>query len=348
MGNDEAGRACTGSHGRGHGDGHGCDHAHGHGHGHSHSHDHDHDHSHGLFGAHEHDHSGTAVPRLALAFGLTATILIAEVVGGIVANSLALLADAAHMASDALGLLVALGAAWIGSRPATRIASYGFRRAEVLGALFNAVLVGAAGVWILVEAIRRWSEPVEVASGTVLIIAVIGLAANLIAAVILAGGDKSNMNLRAALLHVMVDALGSVGVLVSALVVRWTGFARADIVAAVLIAVLVVPQAIALIRRAGTVLLELAPSGVDARAVEQWMIARPGVRDVHDLHVWSIHGTDAVLTAHVTVDDGIGFDSACSILCDMESGLAAEFGVGHATLQLETEAHHAHERPREV
>lgn len=330
------------SHDRGHGD------AHGHLHGHDHGHPHDHDHSHGLFGAHDHDHSGTAVPRLALAFGLTATILIAEVIGGVVANSLALLADAAHMASDALGLLVALGAAWIGSRPATRIASYGFRRAEVLAALFNAVLVGAAGVWILVEAFRRWSEPVEVASGTVLIIAVIGLAANLIAAVILAGGDKSNMNLRAALLHVMVDALGSVGVLVSALVVRWTGFARADIVAAVLIAVLVVPQAIALIRRAGTVLLELAPSGVDTRAVEEWMIARPGVHDVHDLHVWSIHGTDAVLTAHVTVDEGLGFDDACSILCGMESGLAEEFGVGHATLQLETAAHHAHERPRKI
>src|SRR5699024_2407114 len=153
------------SHGHGHSHDRGHGGAHGHLHGHDHGHPHDHDHSHGLFGAHDHDHSGTAVPRLALAFGLTATILIAEVIGGVVANSLALLADAAHMASDALGLLVALGAAWIGSRPATRIASYGFRRAEVLAALFNAVLVGAAGVWILVEAFRRWSEPVEVASG---------------------------------------------------------------------------------------------------------------------------------------------------------------------------------------
>ncbi|WP_295627283.1 cation diffusion facilitator family transporter [uncultured Corynebacterium sp.] len=312
------------------------------------AHDHGHDHSHGVFHAHDHDHSGTAVSRLALAFGLTALILIAEVVGGIVANSLALLADAAHMASDALGLLIALAAAWIGSRPATRTASYGFRRAEVLGALVNAVLVGAAGAWILFEAFRRWSEPADVASGPVLIIAVVGLVANVVAAVILAGGDKSNMNLRAALLHVMVDALGSVGVLVSALVVRWTGFARADIIAAVLIALLVIPQAVALIRNAATVLLELAPSKVDTETVETWMRGRPGVHGVHDLHVWSIHGTDVVLTAHVTVDDGIGFDDACSILCDMESGLAAEFDVGHATLQLETPTHHAHERPREV
>lgn len=332
------------SEGHHHGDEHGRGHPHDHGHGHPH----DHEHHHGLFHVHDHDHSTTAFPRLALAFGLTAVILVAEVVGGIVANSLALLADAAHMASDALGLLVALAAAWIGSRPATKLASYGFRRAEVLAAMFNAVLVGAAGVWILVEAFRRWSEPADVSSGTVLIIATIGLAANLIAAVILAGGDKDNMNLRAALLHVVVDALGSVGVLISALVVRWTGFARADVVAAVLIAVLVIPQAIALIRSAGAVLLELAPSGVDTRKVEEWMVARPGVRGVHDLHVWSIHGTDAVLTAHVTVDDGVGFGDACSILCDMEDGLAEEFGVGHATLQLETEAHHSHERPRKI
>ena len=324
---------------------HGRGHSHGHGGG---SHGHGHDHRHGLFHVHDHHHSSTALPRLALAFGLTAVILVAEVVGGVVANSLALLADAAHMASDALGLLVALAAAWIGARPATKMASYGFRRAEVLAAMFNAVLVGAAGVWILVEAFRRWSEPADVASGTVLIVAAIGLAANLIAAAILAGGDKDNMNLRAALLHVVVDALGSVGVLVSALIVRWTGFARADIIAAVLIAVLVIPQAIALIRNAGAVLLELAPSSLDARMVEEWMIGRPGVHSVHDLHIWSIHGTDAVLTAHVTVDEGLGFDDACSILCDMETGLADEFGVGHATLQLETPAHHAHERPRKI
>lgn len=323
-------------------------HDHGDDHGHDHGDDNDHDHDHGLFGAHDHDHSGTALPRLAAAFVLTAVILVAEVVGGVVANSLALLADAAHMASDALGLLLALVAAWVGSRPATRMASYGFRRAEVLAALFNAVLVGAAGVWIMVEAVNRWSDPAEVASGPVLIIAVIGLAANLIAALILSGGDKGNMNLRAALLHVLIDALGSVGVLVSALVVRWTGFARADTVAAVLIALLVVPQAVRLIRNAGAVLLELAPSRFDPRDLEKWMRDRPGVDDVHDLHVWSIHGSDTVLTAHVTVADGVGFDAACSILCDLESGLASEFGVGHATLQLETAAHHAHERPRQI
>lgn len=336
------------AHGHDHSQGHEHDHGHSHDHDHGSGHSHDHDHNHGLFHVHDHDHSSTAFPRLAMAFGLTAIILIAEVVGGLVANSLALLADAAHMASDALGLLVAMTAAWIGSRPATRLASYGFRRAEVLGAMFNAILVGAAGVWILVEAFHRWSEPADVSSGTVLIIATIGLVANLLAAAILASGDKDNMNLRAALLHVMVDALGSVGVLVSALVVRVTGFDRADVVAAVLIALLVIPQALALIRNAGAVLLELVPSDVDTRRVEEWMVARPGVRGIHDLHVWSIHGSDVVLTAHVTVDEDLDFSDACSILCDMEDGLAEEFGVGHATLQLETEAHHAHERPREV
>src|SRR5699024_8509494 len=266
-----------------------------------------HGHSHG----HSHDHSNTAVPRLAAAFALTAIILVAEVIGGVVANSLALLADAAHMAGDAAGLAVALIAAWVGTRPATRIASYGvrraevmggvvanslalladaahmagdaaglavaliaawvgtrpatriasygFRRAEVLAAMFNAVLVGGAAVWILFEAFRRWNEPHEVASGMVIVVAFIGLAANLIAAAILAGGRNDNMNIRAALLHGLVDALGSVGVLVSALVVRYTGFQRADTIMAVLIALLVVPQAWNLIRTATKVLLEQAP-----------------------------------------------------------------------------------------
>lgn len=312
----------------------------GHGTGHAHSHGHSHGHS--------HDHSNTAVPRLAAAFALTAIILVAEVIGGVVANSLALLADAAHMAGDAAGLAVALIAAWVGTRPATRIASYGFRRAEVLAAMFNAVLVGGAAVWILFEAFRRWNEPHEVASGMVIVVAFIGLAANLIAAAILAGGRNDNMNIRAALLHVLVDALGSVGVLVSALVVRYTGFQRADTIMAVLIALLVVPQAWNLIRTATKVLLEQAPPTVDPRHLESWMRARPGVEDVHDLHIWSIHGNDAVLTAHVVVDRGLTLDDGCDILCDLEEGLADEFGVGHATLQLETAAHYAHELPRKV
>lgn len=313
-------------------DGEGQGHGHGHGHGHDHS----------------HDYTGTAVPRLAFAFGLTALILIAEIVGGVLANSLALLADAAHMAGDTAGLAVALLAAWIGRRPATRVASYGFRRAEVLAAMGNALLVAGAGAWILYEAVQRWSEPAEVASGAVIIVAFIGLAANLAAAAVLAGGRKENLNIRAALLHVLIDALGSVGVLVSAFVIRYTGFQRADTVMAVVIAFLVIPQAWRLIKSASAILLELAPPTVDSSELETWMRGRPGVVDVHDLHVWSIHGNDAVLTAHVVVADGLSLDDGCAILCDLEEGLHDRFGVGHATLQIESTAHRAHELPRKV
>ena len=306
------------------------------------------EHDHGA-GGHAHNHAaGANTKMLGWALALTSTYLVAEVIGAFVFNSLALLSDAAHMLTDVAALVIALVAIRIGQRPADDKRTFGYKRFEILAAAFNAMLLFAVAIYVVVEAAQRFREPEAVQSTGMLIVAAIGLAANLIAAVILASGDKDNMNLRAALLHVVVDALGSVGVLVSAMIVRWTGFARADIIAAVLIAVLVIPQAIALIRNAGAVLLELAPSSLDARVVEEWMTGRPGVHDVHDLHIWSIHGTDAVLTAHVTVDEGLGFDDACSILCDMETGLADEFGVGHATLQLETPAHHAHERPRQI
>lgn len=317
--------------------GHAQDHSHGNGY------DHDEDHKHGLFDAHDHDHSNTSVIRISLALGLTATIMVAQIIGGVISGSLALLADSAHMASDALGLVIALVAAWVGMKPATKRASYGFRRTEVIGALFNAMLVGAAGLWILVESAQRWQEPAEVMSGPVIIIAIIGLLANIVSALILAGGDRGNMNMRAALLHVMIDALGSVGVLVSAVVVHFTGFQRADTIAAVLIALLVVPQAVNLIRTAMRVLLEQVPPGLDVEEITGWMESADGVIDVHDLHVWSIHGTDAVLTAHVTVEDGTDLDHGCAILCKLQEGLEERYGVEHATLQIESASHRDHE-----
>ncbi len=310
---------------------------------HGHGDGHDHEHKHGLFDSHDHDHSNTSVIRIAIALGLTATIMVAQIIGGVISGSLALLADSAHMASDALGLVIALVAAWVGMKPATKRASYGFRRTEVIGALFNAVLVGAAALWILFEAAQRWQEPAEVMSGPVIVIAIIGLFANLVSAWVLAGGDRTNMNMRAALLHVMIDALGSVGVLVSALVVYLTGFQRADTIAAVLIAFLVVPQVVNLIRMAMRVLLEQVPPGLDPAEITEWMEQADGVIDVHDLHVWSIHGTDAVLTAHVTVEDGTDLESGCSILCRLQSGLEERYGVDHATLQLESASHRDHE-----
>jgi cobalt-zinc-cadmium efflux system protein len=254
-----------------------------------------------------------------------------EVVAGLAAGSLALLADAAHMLSDGLALGLALFAAWLGGRPATPERSFGWRRAEVLAALLNAVALVGLGAWIVWEAVGRLSDPPGVTGGWVLAAGVAGLAVNVAAARVLHGAG-SGLNVRAAMLHVLADLASSAGVVVAGVVVLATGWAAADPVAGLLIGILVVISTVGVLRETVGVLLEGAPAGMDARAVGAAIASSPGVVGVHDLHLWTITSGFPALSAHVLVAAGA---DCHAIRRELEALLRDEYDVTHTTLQVE-------------
>ena len=241
---------------------------------------------------------------LAVVLALTVAYTVAEVVGGLLTDSLALLADAGHMLSDSSSLAVALLAAWLAQRPATPERSFGFRRAEILAALFNGVALVAISIWIFIEAFRRLSDPPDVLGGWMLVVAVGGVAVNLIAAALLARADRENLNVRAAFRHVLADLLGSFGVVLAALVILTTGWAYADPLISIAVALLVLGSSWGVLSDSVSVLLEATPRGVDARAVERALIESAGVDSVHDLHIWTITSGFPALSAHVLVARG--------------------------------------------
>ncbi|RMI09513.1 cation diffusion facilitator family transporter [Cellulomonas triticagri] len=300
--------------------------------------------------SHGHDHGDASTPdhrrRLAIAFGLTATVLVAQAVGAVVTGSLALLVDTAHMLTDTGGLAMALVAAHLVRRPATSRRTWGLRRAEVLAALAQSAVLLAVGVYVLVEAVRRFAEPPEVPSRELLVFGVVGLAANLVSLGVLAGGRSASFNLRAAFLEVLNDALGSVGVIVAAVVIGTTGWQQADAVAGVLIGLLIVPRAVRLLRETAAVLLESTPPGLDLDAVREHLLGVEHVRDVHDLHASLVATGLPVVTAHVVVDDAcFGDGHAGRILDQLQECLATHFPVSveHSTFQVEPVAHRGHE-----
>ncbi|CCG02185.1 cation diffusion facilitator family transporter [Blastococcus saxobsidens] len=302
--------------------------------------------------AHGHDHAGDRGGdrrRLAIVLALTATVLVVEVVGALVTGSLALLADAGHMFTDAAGLVIALIAATLALRPATARRTWGYRRAEVLGATLQAAVLLAVGAYIFIEGIRRLLEPPEIATTGVLVFGAVGLAANAIGIVVLTrGGRSSNVNMRAAFLEVLNDTLGSVAVLVAAGVIALTGWHRADAVASLFIAVLIVPRTIRLLRETVSVLLESTPPGLDLDEVRKHLMALPHVLEVHDLHASQITSGLPVLTAHVVVEDSCFSDGRSPQLLDqLQACLAGHFpiSVEHSTFQLEMAAHADHELP---
>jgi len=282
---------------------------------------------------HSHDHGhGRAGDRriLAAALALVVAFAVVEVVGGLLADSLALLADAGHMLGDAGSLGLALFAAWIAARPATAERTYGFRRAEILAALANGVALVAIAIWVFVEAADRFREPPDPLGGWMLAVGGAGLAVNAaVAWMILRGGSRS-LNLRAALRHVFADLLGSVGVVAAALAVLATGWAYADPVASVAIGVLVLASSWAVLRESVGILLEASP--VDTGEVGRAMVGLPGVVEVHDLHVWTITSGFPALSAHVLVDRGA--DCHAKRL-ELERVLHDRFGLDHTTLQVE-------------
>lgn len=292
-------------------------------------------HLHGHGHSHEHGSARTESRRaLAVALVLIAGFMVVEVVGGLLTGSLALLADAAHMLSDAGSLALALGAVVLAARPATPERSFGLQRAEILAALANGVALVAVSLWIFVEAFRRLSEPPEVLAGGVLVVATAGLVVNLAAALILSRADRESLNVSAALRHVFADLAGSIGAIAAALIILTTGWRYADPLASVLIGVLVLVSAAPVLRDSLRILLEVAPKGIDPADVGRRMAGLPGVREVHDLHVWTITSGFPALSAHVLVGPG---DDCHARRRELERLVRDEFGIAHTTLQVDHE-----------
>lgn len=292
--------------------------------------------------AHQHGGTGTARMRLAVALAITVTVLVAEVIGGVLSGSLALLADAGHLSSDAIGLVVALVASVVAARPATARHTFGFRRVEVLAALVNGVLLSVVAVLVAVEGVRRLvqasADPraIDVAPLPMLLVAVVGLIANLVCLLILRGGSRESMNLRGAYLEVLGDAVGSVCAIAAAVVILLTGFAPADAIASLLVAALILPRAVLLLRDVVRVLTESAPRETDVEDIRSHLLETAGVVAVHDVHVWAITSGAPVFSAHVEVEPGLFERGETGALLDrLGDCLHGHFDVEHSTFQLE-------------
>ena len=315
--------------------------------------DHDHspaatEHAHG----HSHNHgAGASRGRLLIALCLSVTVLVAEIITALLTGSLALLADAGHMLTDVVGLVMALVAAHLSTRPATDRSTWGMRRAEVIGAALQAGMLAVVGVLVAFKAVHNLLVAPQVEASGMLVMGVIGLVANIIALVVLSGGrggdgHGENLNMRAAFLEVLNDALGSVGVIIAAAIVARTGWTRADAVVSLLIAVLILPRAVALLRSALAVLMDFTPKELDLAQVRTHMLEVDHVEEVHDLHAWTVASGMPVLTAHVVVRDECLRDGHTEEILDrLQSCMAEHFPVRiqHATLQLEPVSHLEHE-----
>ncbi|MGW4023293.1 cation diffusion facilitator family transporter [Streptomyces sp. NPDC005009] len=303
---------------------------------------HDHGHAHGA------PAGGTASAayrgRLRVALAITLGVMVVQIVGGVLADSLALVTDAAHMATDALGLGMALLAIHFASHPPSEHRTFGLARAEILAALANCVLLLGVGGYVLYEAIERFVTPADTKGGLAMVFGAIGLVANLVSLTLLMRGQKESLNVRGAFLEVAADALGSVAVMLSALVILTTGWTVADPIASLLIALMIVPRTVKLLRETLDVLLEAAPKGVDMAQVREHILATDGVEDVHDLHAWTITSGMPVLSAHVVVSsDVLNTIGHEKMLHELQNCLGAHFDVEHCTFQLEPGGHAEHE-----
>ena len=282
-----------------------------------------------------HNHgAGASTKRLAIALSLTSVFLVAELIGAFLFDSLALLSDAAHMFTDSAALAIALAAVKIGQRPPDDKRTFGYRRFEILAAAFNAILLFAVAGYVLIEGIGRFFDPEPVESVGMLIVATIGLVVNLISMRILAGGKDDSLNVKGAYLEVWADMLGSIGVIGAAIAIYLTGYNWIDPIVAIGIGLWVLPRTWVLLRDTTHILLQGVPRGFDLKAIRERMGQVPGVVGVHDLHLWSVAGDDASLTAHVAIADGGSSESTRRAVVGM---LEAEFNIHHATIQTETE-----------
>lgn len=299
---------------------------------------HGHDH-HGHAGGRAHAHGGER--RVLAALALTASFLVVEVVGGLLSGSLALLADAGHMLTDAAALALAWYAFRASRRPATPRRSYGHDRLQVLAALINSGALLVIALWIAVEAARRLLDPAPVLGGPMLAVAVLGLLVNVAAFLILHGGDRADLNLRGAALHVLGDLLGSLAAILAAGVILLTGWTPIDPLLSVLVALLIVRAAWGTLRRAWHVLMEGTPEDLDVPELRRALAeAVPGVSDIHHVHAWSLVPGRTLMTLHAGISEEADHDE---VLHGLQRALAERFGVDHATIQIER--NHCTDRP---
>jgi cobalt-zinc-cadmium efflux system protein len=295
-----------------------------------------------------HGHELTATnahrKRLLVVLVITFVVLIAEVIGGLIAGSLALLADAGHMLTDSTGLIMALIAAALATRAATVRRTFGLQRAEVLAALANALLLVGVAVWVLIMAVERLRNPAEIRSGLMLAVAVVGVLANLAGLLVLRPAQSTSLNMRGAYLEVFGDLVGSLAVIIAAVLILITGWTPFDAIASLAIVVLIIPRAWSLLREVVDVLLEATPHGVDLEEVRDHIRRVRGVVDVHDLHAWTITSGVPVLSAHVIVDHAcISEGRSGEVLDRLGECLGGHFDVSHCTFQLEPVGHQEHE-----
>lgn len=284
-------------------------------------------------GAAGHDHTAGANSKmLGWALALTATYLVAEVIGGFVFNSLALLSDAAHMMTDVTALVIALLAIRLGAKAADDKRTFGYRRFEILAAAFNAVLLFGIAIYVFVEAIGRFNTPQEVQSWGMMTVAAIGLVVNLVSMRLLTAGKDASFNVKGAYLEVWADMIGSVGVVLGALAIKFTGFTWIDPIVAVVVGLWVLPRTWILLRDTVNVLLEGVPSGLKLAEVRAAVAAVPGVAGLHDLHVWSMSNDDVSATLHVTLTEGADPDT---VRRSVSGALAERFDIEHSTVQTE-------------
>ena len=281
---------------------------------------------------HDHGHTGNET-RVFWAMVLTGSFMVAEVIGGVMSGSLALLSDAGHMLAD----FVSLALAWFAFRVARRKPdirrSYGYHRFQVLAAFVNGLTLFAIAGWITVEAVRRLADPIEVLAGPMLVIAVVGLLVNVVSFAILQGGDRENLNIRGAALHVLGDLLGSLAAITASLIILWTGWMPIDPILSVGVSVLILRTAYTIVRKSGHILLEGTPENVDPSDIsDELKAAVPEVTDVHHVHIWSLTSARPVVTLHAVLADGAEQDDA---LAAVHRALDELFGLSHATVQIE-------------
>ena len=283
---------------------------------------------------------------LAVSLGITSLVFVVQVVGAALSGSLALLADAVHMLADAAALIIALVASTVAARPANDRRTFGYQRAEVFGALVNGVLLIGLSLWVAFEAVMRLVRPdeAEVAGGLMLGVAAVGLVANAIAMWMLSAAQRTSINVRGAYLEVLGDLLGSVAVIVAAVIILTTGWLPADAIASLLIAAMIVPRAVGLLREVSSVLSEATPEGMHVREIREHILGTAGVVGVHDVHVWQLTRGAPVFSAHVVVDAGCyASGRADGILTELQKCLDSHFDVEHSTFQLEPAGHVEHD-----
>lgn len=304
--------------------------------------------SHGRGHGHGHGQTVTGSHRRALTIvlAISTCIAVAEIIGAIVTGSLVLLADAAHMAADAAGVGLSLLAVWFAARPATERRTFGYARAEILAAMVNSLLLLGMAAFIFTEAIQRLMSPPEVSSGLLIAFGAGALAANTCSLLVLRNRQADSLNVRSAFLEVAADTLGAAAVIVTGIIISATGFTLADPIASLAVGALILPRTWRLLREAIDILLEASPAGIDLAEIRRHIAAVPGIRQVHELHIWTITSGLPVFSAHVVVDPEIIERGQSAIMLDkLQDCLRGHFDVDHSTFQLEPAGHAEHERP---